>query len=93
MLLATRWSHHAGKRQRWYVSRISIGCCAADGVAYRVHVIGRGSPPKDSWVRVTGLWVDPSQQCRPTNRTSGPAWSSRSRRHVHPVSKFSSGVQ
>jgi len=52
----------SGSKDRWYVSRIAISCCAADAVAYRVRVVGSPSPRKDAWVRITGSWVDPSDQ-------------------------------
>lgn len=39
---------------QWYVARISLACCAADGVAYRVLVEGAPPPAADQWVSVTG---------------------------------------
>lgn len=45
----------------WYVTRFQIACCAADAIAVRVRVDGADSTPeRDSWVRVTGSWVDGS---------------------------------
>lgn len=55
----------SGKPQHWYVSRISISCCAADATAYSVHVVGQPQPAKDSWVRVTGVWIDPDHMADP----------------------------
>jgi uncharacterized repeat protein (TIGR03943 family) len=43
----------------WYVARVSIACCAADGFAEKVRVQGAPSVPDDQWVRVVGTWVDP----------------------------------
>lgn len=46
-------------RDRWYVTRFAIACCAADAVAVRVRVDGSATAPdRDSWVRVVGTWVD-----------------------------------
>lgn len=44
----------------WYVTRLAIGCCAADAMAYRVRVDGTERPPRDQWVEVTGTYVDGS---------------------------------
>lgn len=41
----------------WYVTRMSIGCCAADATVARVAVDGADAPARDSWVAVTGTWV------------------------------------
>lgn len=38
----------------WYVARISLACCAADGVAYRILVEDQPPPAADQWVSVTG---------------------------------------
>jgi uncharacterized repeat protein (TIGR03943 family) len=43
----------------WYVARISLACCAADGVAYRILVEGEPPPPADQWVSVTGRLQPP----------------------------------
>lgn len=40
----------------WYVTRMSMACCAADASASRIMVTGADAPPRDSWVRVTGRW-------------------------------------
>ena len=42
----------------WYVTRMSIGCCAADATVTRVQVDGADAPARDSWVEVTGTWVE-----------------------------------
>ena len=47
------------KGDDWFVSRISINCCAADAMAYRVRAVDADMPPVDSWVTVTGTWVPP----------------------------------
>lgn len=47
------------KDDRWYVSRLSIRCCAADALGYQVEARGAPAPPRDQWVEVTGTWVDP----------------------------------
>jgi uncharacterized repeat protein (TIGR03943 family) len=41
----------------WYLTRISLSCCAADGRATKVAVRGAPAPPADRWVRLTGEWV------------------------------------
>jgi uncharacterized repeat protein (TIGR03943 family) len=40
----------------WYVSRLTISCCAADALTYKVEVRGMTAPPTDAWVEVTGVW-------------------------------------
>jgi uncharacterized repeat protein (TIGR03943 family) len=40
----------------WYVSRLTISCCAADALTYKVQVSGIAAPPTDAWVEVTGVW-------------------------------------
>ena len=43
----------------WYVTRIAIACCAADASASRVRVEDYDdAPARDSWVAVTGRWVE-----------------------------------
>ena len=46
-----------GAGDDWYVTRMQIGCCAADAMAYRVLVNGAERPPRDQWVEVTGVHV------------------------------------
>jgi uncharacterized repeat protein (TIGR03943 family) len=41
----------------WFLTRMRIACCAADGVPIQVIVRGRPAPPADTWVRVTGTWL------------------------------------
>ncbi|GAA5142603.1 TIGR03943 family protein [Nocardioides marinquilinus] len=45
----------------WYVSRLTIGCCAADAMAYQVEVDDPSDdavrPPRDQWVKVTGTYA------------------------------------
>ena len=48
----------------WYVTRMSIACCAADASAFRVKVEGAERPERDSWVAVTGTWVEGSGTSR-----------------------------
>lgn len=47
-----------GKDGGWYVTRMSIGCCAADATVARVRVDDPSTPERDSWVEVTGTWVE-----------------------------------
>lgn len=47
----------------WILNRLAMSCCAADTVGYRVRVSGEpaaSSPPQESWVEVTGSWVEPA---------------------------------
>lgn len=46
-----------GTGEDWYVTRMQIGCCAADAMAYRVKVEGAPRPERDEWVSVTGTHV------------------------------------
>ncbi len=42
------------KKDRWYLARIQIACCAADGVALKVAVLDADMPPENTWVEVVG---------------------------------------
>lgn len=42
----------------WYLTRMMLNCCAADGQAVKIEVQGVEAPPENSWVTVTGTWVD-----------------------------------
>ncbi|GAA1906944.1 TIGR03943 family protein [Nocardioides lentus] len=56
----------------WYVTRMSMACCAADASASRIMVTGADAPPRDSWVRVTGRW-DPLDGGRPRSAMAASA--------------------
>ncbi|MBT2224960.1 TIGR03943 family protein [Nonomuraea sp. NEAU-A123] len=45
------------KKNRWYVTRMQISCCAADALALKVAVQGVPAPRENSWVQVTGEWI------------------------------------
>jgi uncharacterized repeat protein (TIGR03943 family) len=49
--------------ETWYLSRLTVNCCAADARPMRIEIHGAAAPPTDSWAEVTGLWrptdVDP----------------------------------
>jgi uncharacterized repeat protein (TIGR03943 family) len=47
-----------GQDGDWYVTRLSIACCAADARVVRLGVDGAEAPERDSWVRLEGTWVD-----------------------------------
>ncbi|GAA3593170.1 TIGR03943 family putative permease subunit [Kribbella ginsengisoli] len=51
-----------GKNGTWYVSRIGLTCCVADGTAFMVEARGQTSPPKNQWVTVTGQWAEPTKR-------------------------------
>lgn len=46
----------SGEGDDWYVTRVSIVCCAADASVARAQVADADSPPRDTWVEVTGTW-------------------------------------
>ncbi|TDC05844.1 TIGR03943 family protein [Nonomuraea longispora] len=46
----------SGRDDGWYLTRMRIGCCAADALTMQVMVKGAPAPATDSWVRVTGTW-------------------------------------
>nr|WP_184836042.1 TIGR03943 family protein [Kribbella solani] len=46
----------------WYVTRIGLTCCVADGTAFMVEARGQAAPPKNQWVTVTGKWAEPSKR-------------------------------
>jgi uncharacterized repeat protein (TIGR03943 family) len=53
------------KQGDWFLTRLSVGCCAADASAYKIQVSGDVSqPPVDSWVRLTGEWVPVPEERR-----------------------------
>jgi uncharacterized repeat protein (TIGR03943 family) len=51
-----------GKNGTWYLSRIGITCCVADGTAFMVEARGQVAPPKNQWVTVTGEWAEPTKR-------------------------------
>lgn len=51
-----------GKNGVWYVSRIGLTCCVADGTAFMVEARGQQAPPKNQWVTVTGEWAEPTKR-------------------------------
>lgn len=53
----TGFVSYGGGEDSWYVTRMQIGCCAADAMAYRVRVQGAPRPERDEWVAVTGTHV------------------------------------
>jgi len=48
----------------WYLTRIMLSCCAADGQAVKVEARGADPLPADAWVQVTGRYT-PSAAARP----------------------------
>ncbi|MEV5892368.1 TIGR03943 family putative permease subunit [Nonomuraea fuscirosea] len=47
----------SGRDDGWYLTRMRIGCCAADALTMQVLVKGVPAPATDTWVRVTGTWI------------------------------------
>lgn len=54
----------------WYLSRISIACCAADALAVKVEVRGAAPPPADTWVEVIGT-IETTSADRPPILNAG----------------------
>ncbi len=50
------------KNGTWYVTRIALTCCVADGTAFVVEARGQTAPPKNQWVTVTGQWAEPTKR-------------------------------
>lgn len=50
------------KNGTWYVTRIGLTCCVADGTAFMVEARGQAAPAKNQWVTVTGQWAEPSKR-------------------------------
>lgn len=48
------------QKQNWYVTRMTIGCCAADAISYQVKVTDADKPERDQWVKVTGTYENGS---------------------------------
>lgn len=47
-----------GTGPNWYLTRMAMSCCAADGYAIKIDVRGGGRDlPKNAWLAVTGRWV------------------------------------
>ncbi|MFH8369423.1 TIGR03943 family putative permease subunit [Streptomyces sp. NPDC018031] len=44
-------------RGTWYLTRLLVGCCAADAQAVKVKMYGGATPPRSgTWLSVTGTW-------------------------------------
>ncbi|MGQ0630770.1 MAG: TIGR03943 family putative permease subunit [Sporichthyaceae bacterium] len=41
----------------WYLTRMTLVCCAADAQARKVEIRGAPAPPTDSWVQVEGTFT------------------------------------
>lgn len=59
----------------WYLTRIQLACCAADGLATKVEVRDAPPLPEDTWVQVVGRWepataTDPTQAIAAMRTTS-----------------------
>ncbi|WP_214415608.1 TIGR03943 family putative permease subunit [Sphaerisporangium fuscum] len=53
----TGFAVRSRKKGQWYLARMQLRCCAADAFPLKVAVLGVPSPPRDTWVEVTGTWV------------------------------------
>jgi uncharacterized repeat protein (TIGR03943 family) len=45
----------------WYLTRLTMACCAADALPYKIEVVGAAAPSADTWVRLTGTWLPNGQ--------------------------------
>ncbi|MET8863800.1 TIGR03943 family protein [Nonomuraea sp. NPDC004580] len=63
----------SGRDDGWYLTRMRIGCCAADALTMQVMVKGAPEPKTDAWVRVTGTWIP--RKARGTDAYSPPEMS------------------
>lgn len=50
------------KNGTWYITRIGMTCCVADGQAFMVEARGQAAPAKNQWVTVTGEWAEPTKR-------------------------------
>lgn len=41
----------------WWLSRMTMACCAADALAVRVKTVDAPDLPSNTWVTITGTWV------------------------------------
>jgi uncharacterized repeat protein (TIGR03943 family) len=41
----------------WWLSRMSMACCAADAFAMRISTVDAPDLPANTWVTITGTWV------------------------------------
>ncbi len=42
----------------WWLTRMSMACCAADAQASRIKVLDSADLPADTWVQVRGSWLE-----------------------------------
>lgn len=47
----------AGAQASWWLTRLSLACCAADANATKILAVGPKSLPANTWVRATGRWM------------------------------------
>lgn len=41
----------------WWLSRLSLACCAADAVATKIQTVDAPDLPANTWVTITGTWA------------------------------------
>jgi uncharacterized repeat protein (TIGR03943 family) len=41
----------------WWLTRLSMSCCAADAIASKIKALGTSDLPANTWVSVVGRWV------------------------------------
>ncbi|MET9395894.1 TIGR03943 family protein [Streptomyces sp. NPDC006624] len=52
----TGFATSAERKDSWYLTRITISCCAADAQSVKVRIHGVPAPAANTWVTVTGTW-------------------------------------
>lgn len=46
-----------GAKASWWLTRLSLACCAADANATKILAVGGNPLPANTWVRATGQWI------------------------------------
>lgn len=47
----------AGEPTHWWLTRLSLACCAADANATKILAVGAKALPANTWVKATGRWI------------------------------------
>lgn len=56
-----------GDNGSWYLTRMTLTCCAADAVTTKILMVDPPSaPPANTWLEVTGVWVPGGGTNNPT---------------------------
>ncbi|MBA2951554.1 TIGR03943 family putative permease subunit [Streptomyces himalayensis] len=69
-----------GDEGTWYLSRLVVGCCAADAQVFKVEIHGATALDADTWVTVTGVWRPTGA---PGSEAAEPALDASAVRKIH----------